>query len=87
MSETISAELSLYPLREADLGPAILEFVDELRQEGLKIQPGSMSTLLVGPRDQVFEALKRAFTAASRRHQIVLRMVISNGCPTSEQSA
>ncbi len=87
MSETIAAEVSLYPLREPDLGPAILEFVDELRQEGLEIQPGPMSTLVRGERDRVFEALKRAFAAASRHHQVVLRVVISNACPTSEQSA
>ena len=29
---TISAEVALYPLREPDLGPAILAFVEDLRR-------------------------------------------------------
>jgi uncharacterized protein YqgV (UPF0045/DUF77 family) len=84
-SEMISVEVSLYPLRELDLGPAILDFVEALRAEGLQVEPGPMSSLLVGEADQVFDALKRAFVQAGRRHQVILRAVFATAAPPRGQ--
>ncbi len=81
MSETISAQVSLYPLRVSDLGPAIAAFADELRTYELQVQTGAMSTLVIGERDELFEALRTAFAAASARYQVVLAVTISNACP------
>ncbi len=81
MSESISAEVSLYPLRVSDLGPAIAAFADELGMSRLQVQTGSMSTLIVGERDELFEALRNAFAAVSAHYQVVLSVTISNACP------
>ncbi len=41
----ISAQVSLYPLRQPDIGPAIREVVRVLHDHGLAVQYGAMSTL------------------------------------------
>lgn len=81
MNNTILAEVALYPLREADIGPILLEFVARLREAGLEVEPGPMSTLVKGPCAQVFAALQDAFLAASERRQVVLRLTVTNAQP------
>ena len=78
---TISAEVALYPLREADLGPAILAFVEDLRRHRVEVTPGPMSTLVVGETEEVFAALRGAYEAAARRGQVVLRVTLVNPGP------
>jgi len=77
----VTAQLSVYPLRQADLGPAIEAVLEVLRARGLPVQMGSMSTLTWGEDQTVFAALREAFAAAAARGPAVLTMTVSNACP------
>lgn len=77
----ISAQVSLYPLRTEHLGPAINAFADALREAGLQVRPGSMSTLVVGEADALFAALKSGFEAACAESEVVMQVTFSNACP------
>jgi len=82
----ISAQVSLYPLRQASLGPAIREAVRILRQGGLKIRMGEMSTLVWGEERAVFDALQEAFHQAAERGDVVMAVTLSNACPEAAES-
>ncbi|HDP80048.1 MAG TPA: hypothetical protein ENN21_04305 [Spirochaetes bacterium] len=77
----LSVELSLYPLGEARIGPIIESFIDVLKEDGLEILPGPMSTIITGETDAVFGALRKAYTAAAEKHGVVLVAKFSNACP------
>ncbi len=79
--DVVSAQVSLYPLRTQHLGPAIDAFAGELRAAGLHVEPGPMSTLVVGEASLLFAALERAFAAACARGEVVMQVTISNACP------
>ena len=76
-----SALVSLYPLRTEHLSPAIDAFAEALREAGLHVQPGSMSTLVVGEADALFAALQSGFAAACAEAEVVMQVTFSNACP------
>jgi uncharacterized protein YqgV (UPF0045/DUF77 family) len=77
----IACQFSLYPLREAHLGPALDEALDKLREMGLSPAVGAMSTYVDGESDAVFDGLKLAFQTLARRGDVVLVATVSNACP------
>jgi len=77
----ISAQVSLYPLRTENLGPAIDAFAEALREAGLHVEPGAMSTLVVGEADPLFAALQSGFAAACAEADVVMQVTVSNACP------
>ena len=77
----VSAQISLYPLRQGHLSPAIQEMQDTLAAAGLDVTPGPMSTLVTGDGAAVFDALKTAFLRAAATGHIVMTATISNACP------
>ena len=77
----ISAQISLYPLGQRDLAPAIQEVVDVLSDRGLPYQVGSMSTVTWGDDQDVFPALQEAFSRATRHGAAAMVMTVSNACP------
>lgn len=79
----ISAQVSLYPLRQQHLAPAIDEALEEFRRQGLEVQPGTMSTQIIGDNERVFSALRKAFGKACRRGEVVMAVSLSNACPIS----
>lgn len=79
----ISAQVSLYPLRQADLKPAISQAMKSFREHGLDISAGTMSTVVMGDPDTVFDALKASFRAADALGDVVMIASISNCCPMS----
>jgi len=81
MARQVTAQVALYPLRTAHLGPAIEAFAAELGASGLSVEVGAMSTIVCGDADEVFAALARAFAAASAEHQVVMQVTVSNACP------
>lgn len=84
MSE-VSAQVSLYPLRQASIGPSIREALRAFRARGLETRVGEMSTLVWGDEDALFAALRDAFDRAAEQGDTVLAVTISNACP--ERSA
>jgi uncharacterized protein YqgV (UPF0045/DUF77 family) len=77
----ISAQVSLYPLRQGHLTPAIQALGDVFRSAGLGPEVGPMSTAVAGEVDVVFEALRRGFSQAAANGQVVMVVTLSNACP------
>lgn len=77
----VSAQLSLYPLGQADLAPAIQAVVNVLNARGLPHEVGPMSTLVWGDDEAVFAALQEAFAAAAAYGEAVMTVTVSNACP------
>lgn len=80
----ITAQVSLYPLRQVSIGPAIREAVRVFRQHGLETRIGEMSTLVWGEERTVFAALQEAFHKAAERGDTVMTVTLSNACPSPE---
>jgi uncharacterized protein YqgV (UPF0045/DUF77 family) len=81
----ITAQVSLYPLRQKSIGLAIREAVRVLRQHGLQTRIGEMSTLVWGEEQAVFAALEEAFHRAAERGDTVMAVIVSNACPSPEE--
>jgi uncharacterized protein YqgV (UPF0045/DUF77 family) len=79
----ISAQLSLYPLRQEHLSPAIAVVHDVLSAAGPQPSVGPMSTLVTGEADIVFTALREVFVRATSLGHVVMTLTLSNACPVS----
>ena len=78
---TISVQISVYPLRQEHLSPAVNAVKAELNAHGLSPEVGGMSTQVVGETEVVFAALRDAFTRVAADGQVVMTMTVSNACP------
>ncbi len=78
---TLSAQLSIYPLRQPSLSLTINEALEVLQRFGLNVFKGSMSTLVLGQQNKVWSALKKVFSTASSHGQVVMIITLSNACP------
>lgn len=83
---SITAQVSLYPLRQASIGSPIREAVRILRQHGLGIRVGEMSTLVWGEPPMVFAALQAVFQQTAASGDTVMTVTISNACPEPADS-
>jgi uncharacterized protein YqgV (UPF0045/DUF77 family) len=81
----VTAQVSIYPLRQEQLGPAIAEAVACLKQVGLDVWEGAMSTLVAGDLDTVCTSLQHAFATAATHGEVVLVVTLSNACPVPAQ--
>ena len=81
--DTISAQVSLYPLRQSRLGPAISRLTEVLRASGLDVRPGPTSTIVVGESSKVFDSLKASFQSAATLGDVVMVVSFSNCCPVA----
>ena len=80
----VQAEVSLYPLRQNDLTKPIQQFVESLKRDDLRVKTGSMSSVISGDSQIVFQGLQKAFEQVVERYEIVLTVKISNACPEIE---
>ena len=76
----IDAEVSLYPLRNADLSKPIGCFLERLQGSGLNVEPGPMSTHISGECADLFRVLSAAFERGAEEGDVVLVMKVSNAC-------
>jgi uncharacterized protein YqgV (UPF0045/DUF77 family) len=79
----ISAQVSLYPLRQAHLTPGISKVAEVLRAAGLDVRAGTMSTVIVGDAERVFDSLKASFQSAASLGDVVMVVSFSNCCPVA----
>lgn len=77
----ISAQISIYPLRQDHLSPAIEAVRRTLAVRDLQPEVGPMSTRVIGEAGVVFAALQEAFVAAATTGQVVMTVTVSNACP------
>ncbi|MCE8006272.1 YkoF family thiamine/hydroxymethylpyrimidine-binding protein [Aestuariivita sp.] len=77
------AQVSLYPMTDefVDVILSSLTALDPWRDR-LRIETDDISTLIVGPPEVLFPALRDLYAEAARSgHHIVLRATLSRGCP------
>lgn len=77
------AQISLYPMtdRFIDVILSSLDALDPWRDR-LRIETDDISTLIVGPPEILFPALRDLYvSAASNGEHVVLRATLSRGCP------
>jgi len=77
----LSAQVSLYPLSQEDLAPAIEALLSVLQEYGLDAEVGSMSTQTWGDDETLFAALREGFAAAAEHGPAVMVVTLSNACP------
>ena len=82
----ITAQVSLYPLRQVSIGPIVREAVRVFHKHGLGTRMGEMSTLVWGEEQAVFAALQEAFHQAAESGDTVMVLTVSNACPSPEES-
>jgi len=77
----VQAEVSLYPLRTAELTDVIGHFVGRLHRGGLGVEVGPMSSRVSGECKDMFRALGEAFEAAAQACDVVVTVKATNACP------
>lgn len=81
----ITAQVSIYPLRQDKLSPAINATLEAFEKDGVESQTGAMSTLIWGDDEKVFAALIDAFRKAASLGEAVMVTTISNACPLPQK--
>lgn len=76
-----SAQISVYPLRQQHLGPAIEAVRLAFEHEGLAPEAGPMSTLARGDSERIFAALREAFESVAATGDVAMVVTLSNACP------
>lgn len=77
----LAAQVSLYPLGQESLSPAIDEALRIFRKHGLDIEPGAMSTMITGSDEVIFTALQEAFRRVAEQGHVLMTVTFSNACP------
>jgi uncharacterized protein YqgV (UPF0045/DUF77 family) len=77
----IGGQISVYPLRQEHLSPAIDAVREALESRGLQPEIGAMSTIVTGEAKDVFVALHEAFDRAATSGHVVMTVTVSNACP------
>jgi uncharacterized protein YqgV (UPF0045/DUF77 family) len=77
----MSAQVSLYPLGSENLASAIDQVLYIFREHGLEVNPGAMSTHLIGDDESIFTALQSAFLDIAGQGRVVMVVTFSNACP------
>ena len=78
----ITAQISLYPLRQRSIGPPIRETVRILPRHRLGTRIGEMGALVWGDERALFAALQEAFHRAAAHGDTVMAVTLSNACPS-----
>lgn len=77
----VAAQISLYPLRQANLSSSIKKILSIMRGHGLDVSPGTMSTVVSGEDTLVFTAIRDAFISSAEDGDVVMVVTFSNACP------
>ena len=77
----LSAQTSIYPLRQPRLSPAIDRAIEIFRKRGLEAVPGPMSSVISGDDEALFAALKEVFRQIAQQSEMVMVVTLSNACP------
>lgn len=80
----VAAQVSLYPLRQRGISSQIERAIAVFSEHGLKVTPGSMSTVVLGDYDKMFDALKQAFQVTAGQGETVMVVTLSNACPVRD---
>jgi uncharacterized protein YqgV (UPF0045/DUF77 family) len=81
----IAFQVSLYPLMQNDIHPAIDGFIANLKSQKLDVDVHETSTIGSGDVDKVFSALKEAYVKACEFGDTIMVVTVANGCPTKDE--
>ncbi|MCP4639277.1 MAG: hypothetical protein GY851_02520, partial [bacterium] len=68
-------------MHQPHLSSAIDDALEIFHTHGLRGVPGSMSTVITGNIDDVFEGLREALQCAIDEGEVVMAVTLSNACP------
>ena len=77
----ISAQISLYPLKQPKLSPTIKEAWKILEENKLALQKGGMSTWVNGEAEKVFAAVQEVFLRSAEKGSVSMVVTFANACP------
>jgi uncharacterized protein YqgV (UPF0045/DUF77 family) len=80
-SFAMAAQVSLYPLHVPSLSPFINDVLRIFQDLKLDIIPGSMSTVVYGDSQTLWQALEKAFASTVEMGEVVMTVTVSNACP------
>ncbi len=86
-SARMAVQFSVYPLRQEHLSPGVEAAVEAAKQSGVEVKVQNLSTLMHGPEEQVFAALRAAFRAARSEGDTILIATLSTGLPSDQRVA
>ncbi len=78
---SLSAQISIYPLRRQSIGESIERALSAIRAHNVNVTTGFMSTVIAGEENEVFSALRDCFRAACAGGNAVMVVTVSNACP------
>ena len=67
----ISVQTSVYAL-DGDVRPAVYTFLETLDSTGIDRETGTLSTVVWGEADAVWEALRIAYEATATKHPVIV---------------
>lgn len=76
----ISLQISVYSL-DGNVREAVHCYLDALDATGLERDTGTMSTVVWGEADEVWEGLRKAYEAVAAKHEVVVNVGMSNIAP------
>lgn len=77
----VSAQITLYPLRQERLSPTIKAAWQIFEDNQLEIEKGGMSTMVTGESEAVFRAIEEAFLSSAEKGPVSMVVIYSNACP------
>jgi len=77
----ISAQISLYPLKQQRLSPTVEDAWRILEENRLDLQKGGMSTVVIGQAKRVFAAIREVFLRSAEKGPLSMVVTFSNACP------
>jgi uncharacterized protein YqgV (UPF0045/DUF77 family) len=83
----VSAQISIYPLRQRHLGPAVDGVRLALEEQGLDPEVGPMSTFVAADAERIFAALREAFERAAASGDVAMVVTLSNACPVKDRGS
>lgn len=84
---SVSAQISIFPLRQQHLGPAVDAVRLALESQGLEPEVGPMSTVVTAEPDRIFAALREAFERAAATGDVAMVFTVSNACPVGDRGS
>ena len=79
MGQPIQALVAIYPLLQTDY-EGVHRAVRSLQASGVSMKTETTHTTLVGQADEVFEAIRLAFEAASEVGPTTMTVTVTNAC-------
>ncbi|MEM7790693.1 MAG: YkoF family thiamine/hydroxymethylpyrimidine-binding protein [Verrucomicrobiota bacterium] len=82
----VSVQVSVYAL-DGDIRAAVNSYLDALDETGIERETGTMSTVVWGEAESVWNALRFAYEAVAKKHPVIINTTMSNAAPLPARAA